>query len=365
MTQSNVRRDQLIFAASLALVIGLFIFLGVQLHVEDGPLAFDWKIIWHSIRNGSITYGNGLYNPPWALLFLLPLGFVPVQIGWGIFTFLTLATLVMSVQSPSPQAFWKRFVSILLVATAYPALRLYGDANVDALVILGIWLLVAGYNRRISWMMALGVLIATIKPQAVTLLLIILAVYCWQHLVPKIWIRAAGIVMVVVLISLLAYGGGWFDAISVGTLPSGISLPGLLSELDVPQGLIVLVQLLIGGITLGVALKGPPVFSTLKIGMLTVASMIVSPYTNGHGMVIAMALVAAPFLLLRPFLGVMLILLLDFPIATFISNSQASQIKLGYYWTGVLIIYWIVALVVYYRNEILLLSGENRKSKKS
>ena len=68
--------------------------------------------------------------------------------------FITLLVLVVSVPRAEPR--WMYWLGILLLATSFPALRHSADGSFEALVIGGILLSVAGYERRRPYLLAGG-----------------------------------------------------------------------------------------------------------------------------------------------------------------------------------------------------------------
>ena len=334
----HVRPASILFALSLLLVAGAFIYAASQIKIEDSNLAYDWKIIWQSIRNGNIQYGDGLYNPPWGLLFILPLSFLPLQTGWGIWIFLTMAVLVFSVPTDPKYPFWGRLLVIFALVMAYPTLRLYADANVDALIVVGIWLLVSGYRQQNSWLLALGALITTLKPQAASLLLLMLAYAGWHDLPRQVWLRAAMLIGAVVFFSLLWWGPAWFDANFVSGLPqeNGISLPALLNKWNLPPVAILMTQLVVAVLTLSIVMQAQPIFSPINTALLISASLLVSPYANAHSLILVLAFGLALLLLEHPAWGILLLLLYDAPFLSLFAGLPVYQAALSSYWTLVL-----------------------------
>jgi hypothetical protein len=165
------RPDYVIFAAALIVAAVMFMILGSQLNIGDSRLAYDWKILWHAIKDGHIRWGEGMFSPPWTVIFLLPLGFLPLEVGWGLMMFILLAVLIVSIPPYTPR--WRQWVSVVLLVTAYPVMRDFADSNLEAISIGSVLLLLAAYRHRWPILFTWAVLLATIKPQTTYLLLII------------------------------------------------------------------------------------------------------------------------------------------------------------------------------------------------
>lgn len=138
--------EYLIFAASLVLVAGLFIYLATRLDIDDSRLAFDWKIFWRSMENGHMRWDLNMFNPPWGVIFLLPLEFLSLKVSWGLLIFFTFTVLVFSV--PTQYGRTRHLAGILLLTLSYSSLRNFIDANLEAITIAAVLVLIYAYQKR-------------------------------------------------------------------------------------------------------------------------------------------------------------------------------------------------------------------------
>jgi hypothetical protein len=326
----------LIFGMSLGLTMLVFVIFAHQIDIENNSLAYDWKIIWRSIENGRVHWGDGMYNPPWTVLFILPLGFLSLQTSWGIVMFLTLAVLIASVPTRYPR--WKTILATLLLVTSFPVLRALADSNLEAMTIGGILLVSYAYRQQQPYMLALGVLIAAAKPQAVSLLIGVLVIYCLRSMPRQIYLKAGFITLAVFIPAMLWGGEAWLGNLD-SSLPPGISLQGTTETGDFPVWLIRIFQIGIISATLLVAYWGNQDLGRVKVGMLVAASLLVSPYTNSHSITAVLAIGIIAILLEKPLLGLPLVLLYNLPFAFRELNLGGDATQL--YWTGLLLLSWI------------------------
>ena len=179
-------------AVCLAAAALLFDAIFSQVSVEGTSLAIDWRGVHKDFAGGTITYYNGLRNPPWSVLPLLPLGLLSMGASWGLLIFFTFLVLVISVpRHPRRAVFW-----------------------------LSVLLLMVGYRARQPYLLAGGMLLASAKPHEAVLLLAVVALYLWQTWPPGEWLKAAGAAALVVGLTLLWRGGEWFGALT-GTYQQG------------------------------------------------------------------------------------------------------------------------------------------------
>jgi hypothetical protein len=121
------------------------------------------------------------------MLPVLPLGFLSFRTSWGLLTLLTLAVLVVSIP---PSA-----------------------------------------NRKLWWLQV--ILLATAKVQEVWLLLLVVAHYILKTWSPRRWLAAGALVTIVVALSILWFGLGWWTAMtSISQLDRAATL--LLLFIDLP-----------------------------------------------------------------------------------------------------------------------------------
>ncbi len=303
-------------AVCLAAAALLFVAFFSQVSVEGTSLAIDWRGVHKDFAGGTITYYNGLRNPPWSVLPLLPLGLLSMGASWGLLIFFTFLVLVISVpRHPRRAVFW---LSVLLLTVSYPSLRHSADGNFEGLVIAGVLLLMVGYRARQPYLLAGGMLLASAKPHEAVLLLAVVALYLWQTWPPGEWLKAAGATALVVGPTLLWRGGEWFGALT-GTYQQGSIMDISLWTALTRTGLVAppVRALLWGGVlgaTLIVAWRGGRTLSREKVGMLVSGSLLLSPYAAGNNILAVLALGIIPLFQARPLIGGSLIALADLPI---------------------------------------------------
>src|SRR5690349_11973906 len=77
----------------------LFIYFFEQLPVEGTTLGIDWLGLHGEFQGGTIHYSitDGLRNPPWSVLPIVPLGLLSPRASWGVLSLLTILVFVISV----------------------------------------------------------------------------------------------------------------------------------------------------------------------------------------------------------------------------------------------------------------------------
>lgn len=341
-----------LFVASCVILVALLLVAFFERITVLNGWAIDWNAFYEAIRNGDIRYSplDGLRPPPWSMLPLLPLGFVSMRAGWGLLTLITMMILIASVPP-----YRRRLIGLILLVVSFPAARVIVDGNFEGLIVGGILLMLYGYTRRQPVTLAIGVLIATIKPQTVFLLLAVLAIYVLQMWTPRLWLRCGLILAVVVGLTMLWRGQVWITAmfgdnftrytaslIDV-TLLSTLSRAGITATL--PR------------IALWVGLVGTTLFLTLfnsdramtreKVGLLTAASLLAAPYAAGNSLLVPFALAVIPLFLRKPLLGVAVVILVD---AELLFNNGSNVSWISYYVTFLIILMWLIFAVQTYRS---------------
>jgi hypothetical protein len=345
LAAANAKPYVKITVAGLCFVMAaaLFVVFFEQLPVEGTTLGIDWLGLWHEFRGGTIHYSitDGLRNPPWSVLPLVPLGLLPQRASWGVLSLLTIAVSVVSVPRTKRRALY--WLSVGLLVASYPSLRHLVDGNFEALVTGGLLLVLYGYARRRPYVMAAGVLLATAKPQSIVLFMPILAAYVMQMWPPCLWLKTVFAILAVIIPTLLWRGEAWIKAVQ-GTYQSGtimdISLTAALTRTTwFAPGMVTAFWLLFIGATLLIAWKSDRALSREKAAMLVAASLLIAPYAAGNSVLTVMAIGAIPLVQARPLLGGLLIALINFPIVW--TTHQLYQYS-AYYTTGLLLLCWAV-----------------------
>ena len=336
--------DLALFAISLITVPILLAVSFEQIPTQNNSLAIDWKAFWSSMRGGDLQYwpSDGLRFPPWSLVPLLPLGFLPMQAAWGILVGVGIILLVASVPRIGSRAFY--WLSILLLVISFPSIRNIADGNMESLVVGGVLLILYGYSPKHPYAVVIGILMATIKPQEVTLLLVVVALYVLLTWTPRNWLKMGLYLAGAIALSLLWRGQSWFVALFGPNYQKytnsiiDISVSAALRRLGfVPSVVIALFWLVILGITLFVAWKSGTTLSREKAGMLIAGSLLIAPYAAGNSVLSVLAIGMIPLFQSTRLLGGILIALVHFP---FLWAPDALYNFQAYYWTTVLFISW-------------------------
>jgi hypothetical protein len=298
-----------ILAASVLFVLFLFIWIAYRLQLGTYSFGYDWELKWRLTRNGHVSWEFGLFNPPWTVIFFLPLGFLPMPIGWGVMGFSMAVALTLAV--PRRQVRQGLYVVLVLASALSPlAWRNYSDGNIDGLLLIGLLLLVYGYREEKPFLLGLGVLLATIKPQAVVFLLLILPVYLIQTKTPRFYLKAGLLVLVVAVVSFLALQpAAWLKAmfgVSGANRAFGIALSTFLINLGAPSAVVWVLRLVIAVITLFITLSHNRELSFLKIAMLVAGSLLIAPYAGALTLIVILAFGVIPLMVTRPILGILL-----------------------------------------------------------
>jgi hypothetical protein len=126
----------------------------------------------------------------------------------------------------------------------------------------------------------------------------------------------------------------------------GISIKVIWSAL--PQGVILLLQIAIAGGSLLVAYSGNRRISHPKAAMLIAASLLASPFSNTHSIILVLALGVLPLMVYRPRLGIPLFVLYNIPYL----GLTSLPVEFGTsFWNVVLILTWAILLWYVYHTE--------------
>jgi hypothetical protein len=320
--------------AALILVVQFF----EHLPIEGTALAIDWNSIYHGMENGGVRYDTGLRNPPWSVLFILPLGLLSFRASWGVLTLATLAVEVISVPSTIPR--WKPWVGIALLVASFPSLRHVADGNLEALIIGGTLLILHGFAARNLWTLALGILLATTKTQETWMLMLVLGYYLLQVWPAREWLRAVGIVLAVVVPSLIWKGAEWW-ASAAGIEQRGsimdASLIAAFERAGLPSWATISAWLILFLVTALLVFRTPPQLSREKAALLIAVSLLLSPYSAGNSYLTVLAIGVIPLLFAQPVPG---IILLVFTNALFFAPREWMIEYSAYYATALLALTW-------------------------
>lgn len=331
--------------SNLAVVL-LFTYFFNQLPIENTSLAMDWKTEWAAMRGGRLEYLpiDGVRFPPWSLLPFLPLGLLSMRTGWGILAGISVCILAASV--PRKKSTPMYVLSMLLAVVSFPSVRNIIDGNYEAIVVAGVLLILFGYSRESIWALVIGLLLATIKVQEVTLLLIILALYVVIAWPSRRWLKAGLLTAGAVGLSLLWRGGSWFVALFGANFEKytnsiiDISLSAAADRLGfIPPAATWLLWAAILGLTLYTAWKTRPELPREKAGMLIAASLLLAPYAAGNSFLSVLAIGLIPLLQVNNLIGGVFVALINIPYLWSIDTLYMYQ---AYYWTTLLLLAWVV-----------------------
>jgi hypothetical protein len=149
-------KEYLIAALLLGLVYGLLVvFL---------PVALDWHcFFWpaaHHWRDPYAVTGGYFHNPPWLVFFLIPFGLVPEVYGWAAFV---LASFLILIDTARALGATKGGTIVALFTP--PALSTIANGQIDILVLWGVALGIRAREHENPWLLSLGLLLISIKPQ--------------------------------------------------------------------------------------------------------------------------------------------------------------------------------------------------------
>jgi hypothetical protein len=341
-----------IITLSVAFGAGLFVWFFTQLDTEGNNLGID--LIFYAFRGWDIHYHvvNGLRNPPWSVLVLIPFGaLLPDTASWGLLAYATLIGLILSVPGNQPK--WKFNLSIILLVTAFPTLRVIADAQLEILVIGGILATVYGLAHQNPYALALGSLFATTKPQAVFVLMPIVGIYMLLNWPRKTFFQAVALVGAVVIPTMLWRGEEWLAAVE-GTYQRGglidISMSAALHRMEfVPIPIIYIILATFFLATMWMVWISDRSISREKAAFLSAASMLLAPYTAGNSVLIVLAVGIVSLLRRR-----LLIALLIFAVTNsfYYFNQPENATWFAYFWTTYLLANWLILAWDIYQVEV-------------
>ena len=326
----------------VGIAIALFIFIFQILPTEGSSLGIDWRGIWLGLQGGLPSYGTGLRNPPWSLIPVLPLGLLSFKSSWAILTFATVATEVISVpRKMSKRVDWP--LTIFLV-TSYPSLRNIADGNLEILPIAGVLLTLFAYRTRNPWMLAIGFLLASAKPQETWLLLAVLALFVLRTWPRKRILLAAVGISAIVMITMMLFGREWLTAL-IGIEQRGsimdISLLSTFARLQLPSVVMWSSWITIFVATVYLTFSTGYLMDYRKAGLLISASLLLSPYAAGNNLLTIVAIGVVPLFRSDMKSAVVLGILINLPYLVVARTSLRFSYG-AYYGTIVLLIMWIV-----------------------
>jgi len=206
-------KQALLLVLSVAILGVLWFYTFCHLPFQETSLAIDWKVLWRDTFHGQVVYGRpgGLFLPPWGLLILIPLTYLPLCIGWGVMALWAFGGAF--VWAPPWNSWRKHLPSLLVLLAAFPLLRQLADGNIEGLILGGLWLSWLGVRDEKPAWVALGAALTSLKPQVSTLVLLYLGfqmVRTWKR---KNLFRVGIPLLALIALTMLWQGKAWLAAL--------------------------------------------------------------------------------------------------------------------------------------------------------
>jgi hypothetical protein len=347
----------------LACVVGMgivFVLFFAQFPIENTSLGID--LIFDRLRGGDIRYEvvNGLRNPPWSAIFFMPLGDLPRQVGWGIWSYITL--LILGIAVPITHRRGIYWLSVGLMLTSFPTLRVIADGQLDAQIIAGVLLMVYAMRHQNPYALAFGALFATAKPQAVFLLMPFVAWVVIKTWDTRRWLIAGAVVSAFVIPLGIWKGADWIAALG-GTYQAGsiidMSLAAALNRMEfVPSPIILALWLILLIATIFMIFRTDMTLTREKSAFLIAASLLLAPYSAGNSVIIILAVGALVLLQNRTWFGLGLGLFIMADI--FYPFNRPDFISIySYYWTAFLLVSWVIFAWVLHKQRLATATTES------
>jgi lipid-A-disaccharide synthase-like uncharacterized protein len=303
----------------IALIIVVVIALGAlfawmfgQLPTERAGIAYDWTFrIYEALEGGKLQYQPivGPHHPPWSMLPLIPLGLLSPSASWGVLVYAYLLVLTISV--PYKRPIWRSVLALILMLVSSVAVRAMLDGNLEILSLTGSLVLILGYNTRRPLVVAIGVLLASAKPQVGTSLIVVVGIYMLLTWPRAAWLKAAAVVLPIVVVTFLWRGRDWLE-VGLATGHSGWVGSSILTH-SLPPILAWALIGAVGVITLFILAKSDYTLSREKAGMIIAANLFIAPFGSVNSLLPVLAVGIIPLFIRRPWLGLPVIALLIFP----------------------------------------------------
>lgn len=334
----------LLVALTLAVV---FIFAFSAIPLENSALALDWSVFWQATHAFKLDYSSGLvFTPPWGLVMLWPISWLPLTAGWGLLSLASLGVLVASASYSSLGR--QRLLVALLLGLSYPAIRQIADGNIELLVIAGSLLLLCALPRQRPWLFAFGFLLCSAKIQESWLLLASAAWLAWRQWPRRYFWRMSAAVALPVVLLLGWRGAAWLQAMQqfpfAGT-PIDASLQAVAGRAGLPSGALEM--------WVGVGLCALWVMrhasrnnlQPLSAGALLAAGLLLAPYAASNSVLTPLALAGSALLVARPVVGLLVFAAAYVPYLL-MGNVEWRLMHESDYWAAVLLLILGLSLIV-------------------
>jgi hypothetical protein len=265
--------------------------------------------------------------------------------GWGAIAFVTLIVLVFRIYVVG--AAGRRWLAgILSLLLSYPAVRTIVDGNVEFLVILGLILLEYGYWKKNALLFSAGILFTVSKVQEVWLLVPFLPLLAGRGWTREKLLVITALLAAVIGAGFLWKGREWFLAVFAIQERGSVMDSSLLASVQRLGGSLPLAFLLWAAIMAATVFIGAwkiRGYSWEAVGLLLSASLILSPYAAGNNLLVLYSLAVIPLVLARQWEGVFLAVLINLPYLAIPFRGVQYQYSAAY-WTGVLLVSWILCI---------------------
>lgn len=304
----------------LAIAVGLFLWAAQSLPLASPLYGFDWRTYYYpALSRGWPDYSveGGLFVPPWIMLWLWPLGWLPFRESWALHTLITLALLTASLPRRSDGRL--NAVLLLVLLGSQWMLRQLVDGNLAGYVIAGFACLVSGWTLKSPWRVALGVLLATTKYQESWLALIVLAIFILKDWPLRLSLKTLLILSAVAAIPLALLGPSWLENLLGRSLNGGAlglaEFGATWQSISISLSFLANWPWLYGAAWLAVlAVTGLAVYAARwqfdwqLAGLLMAASLLLSPYASGLSLATLVFVGIAPLIVSHPRTGWLLLL---------------------------------------------------------
>jgi len=349
-------------AILVALLLTVWFFMRIQ--TANTTLAGDWIVIRPGVDHWNLSYGldSRLQITPWSAVLLLPLGPIPVNAGWGVVAFVTLAVLSLSV--PREEISERKWIAgVLMLTLSFLAVRTIADGNVEFLTLCGLLFLEWGLLGKNPVLFALGILLTVTKVQEAWILVLGLPFLAGREWNSRRWLITVGVLALVVVPSLLWKGRDWLLLIVSIPERANIMNSSLLTtaeRLGGSVGLAFLFWAVLFLLTAFITVKFCRGYSREAVAFLLSASLLLAPYAAGNNVLVVYAIGAVPLLLARRWEGAVLVGLINLPYF-FVPFHDLMYWWSAPYWTLVLLISWVF-LALRMRAARRIMDGGTRPS---
>lgn len=237
-------------------------------------------------------------------------------------------------------------LAVVLVCTAYPAIRQLVDGNIEFLVIGGALLLLWALPRQHTAAFALGVLMCSAKFQESWLLLGAQGLAAWQRWPRPQFVRMLTWVAMPALALLAWRGPEWLAALRqfpfAGTQIDA-SLQAVTARLGLPVWVYVLLMAGVGLASVAMLRRSQSQVGQLQAGGLLAAGLLLAPYAASNSVLSPLALAGSALLVASPALGALLFALASIPYLL-MGNLAWRLHSESDYWAFVLLLILLAAL---------------------